>query len=135
VHVHRSAHVAELAQASAVPLAQLAGKIIVKPSTSPPAPVSASDVQTRSPEGPMFRDGLRFALSLLLFALSLPLLAISFLIAALCTGVVAIVPGFLKRKDQDTIALQMLRAVEEFEFEEAMSAYEALIAAHVWRQP
>lgn len=83
----------------------------------------------------MFRDGLRFAFSLLLVAFSLPLLAISFLIAALCTAVVAIVPGLLKRKDQDAIALQKLRAVDEFDFEEAMNAYEALIAAHVWRQP
>lgn len=83
----------------------------------------------------MFRDGLRFALSLLLVAFSLPVLAISFLIAALCTAVVAIVPGLLRRRDQDAIALQKLRAVDEFEFEEAMNAYEALIAAHAWRHP
>ena len=83
----------------------------------------------------MFRDGLRLVLSLLLVALSLPLLAVSFLIAALCTAVVAVVPGLLKRKDQDAMALQKLCAVDEFDFESAMNAYEALIAAHAWRQP
>jgi len=81
----------------------------------------------------MFRDCLRFALSFLLVAFSLPLLAISFLIAALCTAVVAI-PGLLKRNDQDVIALQKLRVVDQFNFEEAMSAYEELIGAHVRRQ-
>jgi hypothetical protein len=82
----------------------------------------------------MFRDGLRFALSFLLLAFSLPLLAVSFLIAALCTAVVAILPGLLKRNDQDVIALQKLRVVDQFNFEEAMSAYEELIGAHVRRQ-
>jgi len=83
----------------------------------------------------MFRDGLRIALSLLLVGFSLPLLAISFLIAALCTAAVALVPGLLKRRDQDAITLQKLCAVDEFDFEKAMNAYEALIAAHGWRQP
>ena len=82
----------------------------------------------------MFRDCLRFALSFLLVAFSLPLLAISFLIAALCTAVVAILPGLLKRNDQDVTALQRLRVVDEFDFEEAMNAYEELIGAHVRRQ-
>jgi hypothetical protein len=106
----------------------------VKSFTSPPAPVPACDEQTMSPEGSMFRDGLRFALSFLLLAFSLPLLAVSFLIAALCTAVVAILPGLLKRNDQDVIALQKLRVVDQFNFEEAMSAYEELIGAHVRRQ-
>jgi hypothetical protein len=83
----------------------------------------------------MVRDCLRFALSLLLIALSLPLLAVSFSIAALCAAVVAILPGLLKRNDQDAIALQKLRAVDEFSFEEAMDAYEELIGAHVRRRP
>jgi hypothetical protein len=82
----------------------------------------------------MFRDGLRFALSFLLVAFSLPLLAVSFLIAALCRAVLAILPGLLKRNDQDVIALQKLRVVDQFNFEEAMSAYEELIGAHVRRQ-
>ena len=82
----------------------------------------------------MFRDCLRFALSFLLVAFSLPLLAISFLIAALCTAVLAILPGLLKPNDQDVIALQKLRVVDQFNFEEAMSAYEELIGAHVRRQ-
>jgi hypothetical protein len=82
----------------------------------------------------MFRDGLRFALSFLLLAFSLPLLAVSFLIAALCTAVVAIIPGLLRRNDRDAIALQKLRVVDQFNFEEAMSAYEELIGAHVRRQ-
>ncbi len=82
----------------------------------------------------MLNDGLRFALSLLLVTLSLPLLAVSFLIAALCTAVVALVPGFLKRNDQDDTGLQKLRTVHQFNFAEAMNAYEELIGAHVRRQ-
>ena len=82
----------------------------------------------------MFRDGLRFALSFLLFAFSLPLLAVSLLIAALCTAVVAVVPGLLKRNDQDVITLHKLRTADQFNFEEALSAYEELIGAHVRRQ-
>ena len=82
----------------------------------------------------MFRDCLRFALAFLLVAFSLPLLAVSFLIAALCTAAVAIGPGLLKRNDGDVIAMQKLRAVDQFNFEEAMSAYEELIGAHVRRQ-
>jgi hypothetical protein len=82
----------------------------------------------------MFRDGLRYALTFLLVAFSLPLLGVSFLIAALCTVVVAILPGLLKRNDQDAIALQKLRVVDQFNFEEAMNAYEELIGAHVRRQ-
>lgn len=81
----------------------------------------------------MIRDYLRFALSLLLVTLSLPLLAVSLLIAALCTAVAAILPGLLKRNDQDVIALQKLRTVDEFDFAEAMNAYEELIGAHVRR--
>jgi hypothetical protein len=82
----------------------------------------------------MFRDCLRYALSLLLVTLSLPLLAVSFLIATLCTAVVAILPGLLKRDDQDVIAPQKLRVVDQFDFAEAMNAYEELIGAHVRRQ-
>jgi len=82
----------------------------------------------------MFRDCLRYALSFLLFVFTFPLLAVSFLIAALCTAVAAIVPGLLKRNDQDVIALQKLRVVDQFNFEEAMGAYEELIGAHVKRQ-
>jgi hypothetical protein len=82
----------------------------------------------------MFRNCFRFTLSFLLFAFSLPLLAISFLIAALCTGVVAILPGLLQRNDQDGLALNKLRVVDQFNFEEAMNAYEELIGAHVRRQ-
>ena len=82
----------------------------------------------------MFRDGLRFALSFLVVAFSLPLLAVSLLIAALCTAVIAILPGLLKRNPEDVIALQKLRTVDEFNFEEAMNAYEELIGAHVRRQ-
>jgi hypothetical protein len=82
----------------------------------------------------MFRGCLRFALPFLLVALSLPLLAVSFLIAALCTAVVAVVPGLLKRNDQHVITLQKLRVVDQFNFEEAMNAYEELIGAHVRRQ-
>ncbi len=82
----------------------------------------------------MFRDCLRYALSLLLVILSLPLLAVSFLIAALCTAVVAVVPGLLKRNPQDAITLQKLRVVDQFNFAEAMNAYEELIGAHVRRQ-
>jgi hypothetical protein len=134
VHVHRSAHETVLVLASALSVAQLPGKIIVKLSASPPAPVSARDVLTTSPEGPMFRDGLRFALSFLVVAFSLPLLAVSLLIAALCTAVIAILPGLLKRNPEDVIALQKLRTVDEFNFEEAMNAYEELIGAHVRRQ-
>ncbi|MGD0739283.1 MAG: hypothetical protein ABR957_06770 [Terracidiphilus sp.] len=83
----------------------------------------------------MLRDVLRFALSFLLVALSIPLLTVSFLIAALCAGVVAVLPGFPKRNHGDAIALQKLRAVDEFGFEEAVKAYEDLIGAYVWRQP
>lgn len=79
----------------------------------------------------MFRDCFRFVLSFLLLALSLPLLGVSFLIAALSTALVAIVPGLLKRNDQDAIAIHKLRVVDQFNFEEAMSAYEDLIGAHV----
>jgi hypothetical protein len=82
----------------------------------------------------MFRNCLRFALTFLLVAFSLPLLAVSFLIAALCTAVVAIGPGLLKRNDRDVIALKKLRVVDQFNFQEAMSAYEELIGAHVRRQ-
>jgi hypothetical protein len=77
---------------------------------------------------------LHFALSFLLFAFSLPLLAVSFLIAALCAAVVAIPRGFIKRKDPDAITLENLRTVDQFNFEEGMSAYEELIGAHVRRQ-
>jgi hypothetical protein len=83
----------------------------------------------------MLRDVLRFALSFLLVALSIPLLTVSFLIAALCAGVVAVLPGFPKRNHGDAIALQKLRAVDEFGFEEAVKAYEDLIGAYVGRQP
>jgi hypothetical protein len=82
----------------------------------------------------MFRDCLRFALTFFLVAFSLPLLAVSFLLAALCTAVVAILPGLPKRNDQDAIALQKLRAVDQFNFAEAINAYEELIGAHVRRQ-
>ena len=82
----------------------------------------------------MVRDCLHFALSFLLVILSLPLLAVSFLIAALCTALVAVVPGLLKRNDQDVITLHKLRTVDQFNFEEAMNAYEELIGAHVRRQ-
>ena len=82
----------------------------------------------------MFHNCLRFALSLLLVAFWLPLLGVSFLIAALCTAVAAILPGFLKHNDQDVIALQKLRVVDQFNFGEAMNAYEELIGAHVRRQ-
>ena len=83
----------------------------------------------------MFRGCLRFTLSFLLLAFTLPLLAVSFLIAALCAGVVAVLPGFPKRNHGDAIALQKLRAVDEFGFEEAVKAYEDLIGAYVGRQP
>jgi len=82
----------------------------------------------------MLRKCLRYALSLLLVTLTLPLLGVSFLIAALCTAVAAVVPGFLKRDDRLAIALHKLRVVDQFNFEEAMSAYEELIGAHVRRQ-
>jgi hypothetical protein len=82
----------------------------------------------------MVRNGLRFAFSFLLFACSLPLLAISFLIAALCTAMVAIVPGVLKRNHPEVTSLKNLRTVDQFNFEEAMNAYEELIGAHVRRQ-
>ena len=82
----------------------------------------------------MLRKCLRLALSFLLVVLTLPLLAVSFLIAALCTAVVAVVPGLLKRNDQDVTTLHKLRTVDQFNFEEAMSAYEELIGAHVRRQ-
>jgi hypothetical protein len=83
----------------------------------------------------MVRDALRFTLSFLLVAFSLPLLAASFLIAALCTAMVALLPGSLNRNRVDLIALQKLRPVDEFGFEEAVKAYEELIGAYVWRQP
>ncbi|MFZ0336430.1 MAG: hypothetical protein WAL45_00240 [Terracidiphilus sp.] len=83
----------------------------------------------------MLRDVLRFALSFLLVALSIPLLAVAFLIAALCATVVPILPGFPKRNHADAIALQKLQAVDEFGFENAVTAYEDLIGAYVWRQP
>jgi len=82
----------------------------------------------------MLRSCLRYALSLLLVTVTLPVLAVSFLIAALCTAVVAVVPGLLKRDDRHAIALHNLRVVDQFNFEEAMSAYEELIGAHVRRQ-
>ncbi len=82
----------------------------------------------------MFRNGLRFALSFLLVAFWLPLLGVSFLIAALCTAMAAILPRFRKQNDQDVIALQQLRVVDQFNFAEAMNAYEALIGADVRRQ-
>jgi hypothetical protein len=82
----------------------------------------------------MLRKCLRYALSLLLVTLTLPLLAVSFLIAALCTAVVAVVPGLLKHREPDLITLQKLPAVDQFNFEEAMSAYEELIGAHVRMQ-
>jgi hypothetical protein len=82
----------------------------------------------------MFRGCLRYALSLLLVTLSLPLLAVSLLIAALCTAVVAVVPGLLKRNDQDAASLHNLRTVDQFNFPEAMNAYEELIGAHMRRQ-
>lgn len=82
----------------------------------------------------MFRDCLRYALSLLLVTLSLPLLAVSFLIAALCTAVVAAVPGLPRRNAQDAITLQKLHVVDQFNFAEATNAYEELIGAHVRRQ-
>jgi hypothetical protein len=83
----------------------------------------------------MLRNVLRFALSFLLVAFSIPLLAVSFLIAALCAAVVALLPGFPKRNHEHAIALQKLRAVDEFEFENAVTAYEDLIGAYVWRRP
>jgi hypothetical protein len=82
----------------------------------------------------MVRRGLRLVLSFLLVALSLPLLAVSFLIAALCTTVVAIFPGLLRRTDQNALAPQKLRVVDQFNFAEAMGAYEDLIGAHVRRR-
>jgi hypothetical protein len=84
--------------------------------------------------GPMVRDYSRFALSFLLFAFSLPLLAVALLIAALCTAMAAILPRVLKRNDQHVIALQKLRTVDQFNFGEAMNAYEELIGAQVRRQ-
>ena len=82
----------------------------------------------------MFRSCLHFVLSFFLVALWLPLLGISLLIAAVCAAVVAILPGFLKRNDQDLIALQEPRVVDQFNFGEAINAYEELIGAHVRRQ-
>jgi hypothetical protein len=82
----------------------------------------------------MFRDCLRFALTFLLVAFSLPLLAVSFLIAALCTAVAAIRARLLKRNDRDVIVLHKLRVVDQFNFAEAIIAYEELIGAHVRRQ-
>jgi len=82
----------------------------------------------------MLRKCLRYALSLLLVTVTLPVLAVSFLIAALCTAAVAVITGLLKRHDRHAIALHKLRVVDQFNFEEAMSAYEELIGAHVTRQ-
>jgi hypothetical protein len=79
----------------------------------------------------MFRGCLRHALSFLLLVFSLPLLAVSFLIAALSTAVVAMIPGRLKPIRQDAMAFKKLRVVDQFNFEEGMSAYEELISAHV----
>jgi hypothetical protein len=82
----------------------------------------------------VFRDCFHFALSALLLAVSLPLLAVSFLIAALSSVAVAILPGFLKRSTQDVTVPQKLRVVDQFNFAEAMNAYEELIGAHARRQ-
>jgi hypothetical protein len=79
----------------------------------------------------MFGSCLRSALSFLLLAFSLPLLAVSFLIAALSTAVVAMIPGLLRPNHQDAMAFKKLRVVDQFNFEEGMSAYEELIGAHV----
>lgn len=81
----------------------------------------------------MFRSCLHFVLSFLLVAFWLPLLGVSLLIAALC-AVVATLPGLLRRNDRDAIAVQELRVVDQFNFGEAMNAYEELIGAHVRRQ-
>jgi hypothetical protein len=134
VHVRLNPRGAALVEASSLLSDRVRGKIIVKPFTSPPAPVSACGEPTWSLERPMFRNGLRFALSFLLVAFWLPLLGVSFLIAALCTAMAAILPRFRKQNDQDVIALQQLRVVDQFNFAEAMNAYEALIGADVRRQ-
>jgi hypothetical protein len=111
--VRTSANEAAFARANALSMALLLGEI-VKPFTSPPASVPACDEPECSPEGPVFRDYLHFALSVLLLAFALPLLAISILIAALSTAVVAICPGFLKTNERDGMALKKLRVVNRF---------------------
>jgi hypothetical protein len=115
-------------------IGQRPAKIIVKRFTFAPAPVSELRRIIEVAGGSMLRKCLRYALSLLLVTVTLPVLAVSFLIAALCTAAVAVVPGLLKRHDRHAIALHKLRVVDQFNFEEAMSAYEELIGAHVTRQ-
>ena len=82
----------------------------------------------------MFRVCLRYALSSLVVVFTLPLLAVSFLIAALCTAGFALVPDFLKHRDRHAAPLDNLRTVDQFNFAEAMSAYEELIGAPARRQ-
>lgn len=83
----------------------------------------------------MVRNFVRLSLSILLILLSVPFLAISFLVAALCAMVASALPRFHRQQHAGAMGLVKLRTVDQFGFEDALSAYENLIGAHAWKRP
>ena len=80
----------------------------------------------------MLRDLVRLSLSLVLLLLSLPFLAISFTVAALCAAVAAVFPRFHRQRETE---IEKLQSANEFDFDNALAAYEQLIGTHAGRRP
>jgi len=85
-------------------------------------------------EGSLVRNYLRHSLSILLILLSLPFLAVSFLVAALCAAAAAAFPNLHRQQQANAIGLGKPRTVDQFGFEDALTAYEDLIGTHAWNR-
>jgi hypothetical protein len=85
-------------------------------------------------EGTLVREFMRHSLSILLILLSLPFLAFSFLAAALCATAVAAFPHFNRQPQSSAMDLGKSRPVDQFGFENALTAYEDLIGTHAWKR-
>jgi len=80
----------------------------------------------------LVRTCLRHSLSILLILLSLPFLAVSFLIASLCAATAAALPRFHWPTQAEVDGRQ--RAVDQFGFEDAISAYEDLLGGQALKR-
>ena len=80
------------------------------------------------------RNFVRVSLSILLILLSLPFLAVSFLVAALCATLASALPRFHHHQETGSMGSVRLRTVDQFGFEDALTAYEDLIGTHAWKR-
>lgn len=85
-------------------------------------------------EGALVSNFVRISLSALLIVLSLPFLAISFLVAALCAVAVSAFPGVHHQQQTGETCAVKPRMIDQFGFENAVSAYEDLLGAHAWKK-